>query len=243
MDLKPFCPTKNLLPQNLGRNKVLKIFSVILARGGSKGIPHKNIINLGGSPLLSYSINAALNSCCDETWVSTDCSSIKSVAQTHGAKVLDRPEELATDTATSESALMHFCEKVECDYIVFIQPTSPLLISEDINKGIDRLRKHNFDSIFSAYEEHWAGRWKYNPRDEYPGILSPHNYLLNKRPRRQDLPYKTYIENGAFYINSINSMKRGHRLSGHIGIYEMPFYRSFQIDTPEDLSFMETIIK
>ena len=220
----------------------MKIASVILARGGSKGIPRKNLIDLNGYPLIYYSLKASLDSIVDETWVSSDSDEILEVSKNYGARTLKRPLELAEDLSTSESALSHFAENVESDYIVFIQPTSPLLIAEDINRGIDRLHKYKFDSVFSAYEEHWTGRWKYNPYDEYPGILSPDNYLLHKRPRRQDLLYKTYIENGAFYINSRSMVQFGSRLSGHIGISEMPQYRSFQVDTLEDLELIKKIL-
>ena len=221
----------------------MKIVSVILARGGSKGIPRKNLIDLNGSPLISYAINASLNSDVNETWVSSDDEEIMEVSRRYGARTLRRPTELAEDESTSESALSHFVNNVESDYTVFIQPTSPLLLAEDINKGIELLSKYEYDSVFSAYEEHWTGRWKVNPRDEHKGTLRPSNYTLDKRPRRQDLLYTTYIENGAFYISSTSAMRLScTRLNGRIGVLKMPQYRSFQIDTLDDLTLLEKLL-
>ena len=88
----------------------MKIISLILARGGSKGIPNKNIINLNGSPLIQYTITASQQSKVHETWVSTDCQKIKQISEKLGAHVIDRPETLAQDTSPSEDAILHFCK-------------------------------------------------------------------------------------------------------------------------------------
>ena len=113
-----------------------KIVSVVLARGGSKGIPGKNIVDVCGHPLIYYSIAASLGSPISETYGSTDDSEIKSAALQSGAKVIDRPEEFSTDESPSEDALLHFAEKVDFDILLFIQPTSPLIRTEYINTGI-----------------------------------------------------------------------------------------------------------
>ena len=117
----------------------MKIVSVILARGGSKGIHNKNIIDLKGKPLIQYSIEESLSSNADETWVSTNCLRIKDISQKCGANVLDRPEEIATDTSSSEEALLHFSNNIDFDILVFLQPTSPLILATDINAGINLL--------------------------------------------------------------------------------------------------------
>jgi CMP-N,N'-diacetyllegionaminic acid synthase len=230
----------------------LSFFSIILARGGSKGIPDKNIIELKGKPLISYSINASQDSKCNETWVSTDCNKIKNVAKSLGANVLDRPKEYATDTSTSEEALLHFCRNIICEYVIFIQPTSPLLHYNDINKGIELIQKNICDSVISCYEEEWTGKWTYEPAlASLQPTFRPSNYSLGDasnnfsptRTRRQDVEYPTYIENGAFYISKrediLNSKNRFH---GKVDKVVMPFFRSFQIDTFEDLAFIEKII-
>jgi len=209
----------------------LKIISVILARGGSKGIPRKNLIDLNGFPLIYHSIKASLNSNVDETWVSSDDDEILKVSHSFGAKTLKRYEDTSNDYASSESALLHFADNVEFDKLVFIQPTSPLIKSKDINKGI--VKTLDCDSVFSGYEEHWTGKWDLN--------LKPRGWSIESRPRRQDIP-PIYIENGAFYITSkTNLLSSKLRYSGKIDIVLMPFIRSFQIDTLNDLNLIRKI--
>jgi len=210
----------------------LKIVSIILARGGSKGIPKKNIIDLNGKPLLSYTIEASNKSLISETWVSTDCPEIKQCACDHGAFVLDRPNEISGDKSKSEEALLDFASQIEFDVLVFIQPTSPLLKADDINNGLDMIK--DYDSVFSAYREHWLPRWTIEN--------APHQWDTNNRPMRQDMP-EHFVENGAFYITTKECLlKSGLRYSGKIGIYEMPIERSFQIDTLDDLELIKRLL-
>ena len=105
----------------------MKIVALILARGGSKGIPHKNIVCINNKPLLAYTIDASQKSKIQETWISTDDAQIKLIAKEYNAFVIDRPKNLATDTAKSDDALIHFANQNNFDVLVFIQPTSPLL--------------------------------------------------------------------------------------------------------------------
>jgi len=144
----------------------MKIVSVILARGGSKGIPKKNIIPLNGEPLISYTINASTNSSIKQTWVSTDCGEIKEVSKTLGANIINRPIEISGDKSKSEDALLDFAGYVDFDIVVFIQPTSPLLESGDIDGAIKMMLDEKLDSVFSAYKEHWIPRWSMD--------ISPH---------------------------------------------------------------------
>ena len=211
----------------------MKICSVILARGGSKGIPKKNIVNLKGKPLLQYTIEASLKSDIDETWVSSDCVDIRCVASQCGARTICRPDKISQDDSKSDDALIHFCEIVNFDILVFIQPTSPLLLAGDINKGLELIK--NYDSIFSVYKDHWIPEWDLD--------MTPHNWDLNNRPMRQDVP-ETYVENGAFYITTRDALLKSKlRYSGKIGVVEMPKYRSFQVDTIDDLSLVEKLIR
>ena len=216
-----------------------KIISVILARGGSKGVPQKNIINLGGKPLINWTINSSLKSNVNETWGSTDNSEIAEIAKKAKANVLPRPSNLATDISSSEDALLHFAKNIDFDILVFIQPTSPLLNSSDINKGI--LMMNNYDSVFSVYEEHWFPRWgKKNILGTDVSI--PINWDMNSRPRRQDME-ENYVENGAFYITTKKHLLKSKlRYSGNIGMVEMPLERSFQIDTFDDLKLISKLI-
>ena len=211
----------------------MKIKAIILARGGSKSIPKKNIIDLDGHPLLGYSANASLGSSVDETWVSTDCSEIKKVALDIGCKVIDRPMEISGDNSKSDEALVHFMENVDFDILVFIQPTSPLIISEDIDKGLDMMGE--YDSVFSACREHWIPHWTLEG--------NPDGWDINNRPMRQDVDER-YVENGAFYITTRKQLETsGLRYGGKIGVVEMPLYRSFQIDTYDDLELFSRLIK
>ena len=211
----------------------MNIVSIILARGGSKGIPDKNIIDLNGRPLIYYSINAAQNAEISEVWVSTDSKKIAMVAKQYGAKILDRPKILATDISSSEDALNHFSQNIDFDIMVFIQPTSPLLYSDDIVKGLDLIKQGNYDSIFSVYKEHWIPRWDLN--------VKPINWSITNRPRRQDVDEK-YVENGAFYITTKEQfLNSGIRYGGRIGVVEMPMQRSFQVDTYKDLDIIKKL--
>ena len=210
----------------------MKIVSVILARGGSKGIPFKNIKKLCDKPLISYVIQASKNSNVDETWVSTDSMKIATVAGAFGAKIILRPDNISTDTSQSEEALIHFAEKKDFDIMVFIQPTSPLIKPEDINSGLEMMNEH--DSVFSVTKNHWIPRWTMD--------VKPYKWDIKNRPMRQDKP-ETYLENGAFYITKKKSLLDSKlRYSGNIGVVEMPLKRSFQIDTLEDLKLVEKIL-
>ena len=212
----------------------MKTVALTLARGGSKGIPNKNIINIKQKPLLAYSILAAQKSNVDEVWVSTDCEKIKSVALNYQAKVLDRPEKYATDLSKSEDALIHFAKNINFDILVFIQPTSPLIDSNDINSGLALIQNNSYDSVFSAYKEHWLPRWSLDKK--------PDNWKIDNRPMRQEIDEK-YVENGAFYISHKEAlMSSCLRYSGNIGIIEMPLSRSFQIDNEDDLLLIKELI-
>lgn len=214
----------------------MKIVSVILARGGSKGIPKKNIIDLNGKPLIYYTINASMNSKCTETWVCTDDSEIAKISESFGAKVLFRPEHLATDFSKSEDSLVFFAKNVDFDILVFIQPTSPLLTFNYINKGIELMLSENCNSVFSAFSEHWLPRWVKN------NTVEPYDWDINNRPRRQDVSEK-WVENGAFYITTKESLlKNKLRYNNEFCIVEMPFSKSFQIDTLDDLELIKKLI-
>lgn len=209
----------------------MKIISLIPARGGSKGIPLKNIVELDGKPLISYTIEASKQSNVDETWVSTDSNDISSVSRTYGAKIIDRPYEISKDTSQSEETLLHAAYQVDFDILVFIQPTSPLITSEDINKGLEMMDE--YDSVFSVTKEHWIPRWTMN--------VEPFEWEIDNRPMRQDKP-EMYVENGAFYITKRkNLLDSKLRYSGKKGVVEMPLSRSFQVDTMEDLELIRSL--
>ena len=211
-----------------------KVAAIILARGGSKGIPGKNIIEIkDGRPLLAYTIEAAQGAWnIGEVWVSTDSEKIAEVAVEYGANVLKHPQEISGDKSQSEEALKHFTKEVAFDTMVFIQPTSPLLLSDDLNEALSLMK--DYDSVFSVYREHWIPRWTTENK--------PYQWSIDNRPMRQDKP-ELFVENGAFYITTRKAFEAsGLRYSGRIGTYEMPMERSFQIDTQEDLELIKKII-
>ena len=177
-------------------------------------------------------INASKNSKVNETWVSTDDPVIKSISLEYGCKVIDRPSSLASDYSKSEDALIHFAKNIEFDLLIFIQPTSPLLTHEDINGGLDMMDK--YESVFSAYREHWLPRWNKS--------VKPIGWDLKRRPMRQEID-EVFVENGAFYITSrLNLIHSGLRYSGKTGIFEMPFSRSFQVDSKDDIKIVEFLL-
>src|SRR5262245_3409200 len=169
-----------------------EILALIPARGGSKGIPRKNVVPVAGKPLLAYSIEQARQT--EEVTrviVSTDDAEIAAVAREHGAEVITRPAEISGDTASSESALAHAlrhlgdAEGYEPDLVVLLQATSPLRQPNDIHEAIETLKREQADSLFSAYVLH-GFTWRLDRVD--CGRLSPVSYDYRHRPRRQDCP-------------------------------------------------------
>jgi len=212
----------------------LKIVSLTLARGGSKGVPRKNIYPVNGKPLLHYVLSAAKQSKIEESWVSTEDKEISEFAVKSGARVIKRPSGMAQDASKCEEALLHFAKNIDFDLLVYIQTTSPLVTKEDINKGIAMMQTGHYDSIFSVCKEHWIPRWTLD--------VKPIDWNTKHRPRRQTIEPK-YVENGAFYITTKkNLLDSGLRYSGNIGVVEMPFSRSLQVDTMDELSVIEALL-
>ena len=141
------------------KNKV--IIAIIPARGGSKGIPKKNIKFLNGKPLITYSIENVIKSkYIDEVFVSTDDKKISLIAKKYGAKIINRPKILARDTSSSESALKHAVEEIEklgikIDLVVFLQATSPMRGKYDLDRAIEKFFKEKLDSLFSAQRSYF----------------------------------------------------------------------------------------
>ncbi len=223
----------------------MKNLCIVPARGGSKGIPGKNIMLVAGKPLIVWTIESAITSeLVDRVIVSTDNDEISEICKANGAEVIKRPDEIAGDFASSESALLHCLEHLEKnesyypDLVVFLQATSPVRDSRDIDSAILQLVNNNYDCLFSAYAEHFTGRWKLDERL----CASPLNFEPNNRPRRQDVD-KEFIENGSIYLFKPEILKHYQsRMGGRTGIYEMPLERSFQIDSYEDVSLIEKLL-
>lgn len=210
----------------------------IPVRGGSKSIPLKNIKLFAGKPLVYWTIKAAVD--CkeiDRIYVSTDNTQIsKTVQEFRFSKVeiIGRSAESATDTASTESAMLEFAAAYDFDNIVLIQATSPLLRSEDLSKGLEALE--SADSVLSVVRQK-RFLWKQGQN------ASPLNYDYMKRPRRQEFE-GFLVENGAFYITSRKALLNSQcRLSGNIQTVEMLEETYFEIDERTDWIIAESMMK
>jgi N-acylneuraminate cytidylyltransferase len=219
----------------------MKILCIIPARGGSKGIPKKNIIPFANKSLIGHSIVQALNSkFITDVVVSSDCDEILNVSKSYGAKTIKRPDDISTDTSTSESALLHTIQSLEDEYkyVVFLQATSPLRTTNDIDNCIRTIIDKDLDSAFSASILEDMLIWKLDGED-----LKSVNYDYKNRKRRQDSE-KQYVENGSIYVFKKDGfMVNNNRLFGKIGLSLMESWKMFEIDSFEDLELCEIIFE
>lgn len=223
----------------------MKTIAVIPARGGSKGIPGKNIKYIGGQSLVTYSIKAALETkCIDRVIVSTDDQAIADIAKASGAEVVFRPSEISGDFASSESALLHALqvlneeEGYKPEILVFLQCTSPLTLTEDIEGTIQALLVGNADTSFAAAPFHYF-IWSRTEDGCAEGI----NHDKKNRAMRQQREGQ-FIEAGAVYAMRVEGfLKEKHRFFGKTVLYEIPEERCFEIDEPVDLLIAEQMIK
>lgn len=214
----------------------------IPVRGGSKSIPLKNIKELYGKPLVYWVLYAA-SGCCeiDQIYVATDSEAIKNTVESlklPKVAVIDRDPETATDTASTESAMLDFATRYCFDHIVLIQATSPLLTAEDLRRGFEVYAQEDTDSVLSAVIQkrfHW--------KIQENGFAIAQNYNVYHRPRRQDFE-GYWTENGAFYITSRDRLLQSkNRVSGNIKICEMPEESLWEIDEPLDWLMIEHLLK
>ena len=219
----------------------MSVCTIIPARGGSRGVPGKNIRPFEGKPLITHSITHALAaSGVDHVFVSTDDKLISETALAAGAKVIRRPPELAGDTASSESALEHAINEIanmgiRARIIVFLQATSPLRPPGAIDNALNLFTKGGYDSLLSISPTH-----KFFWRVEGDEAIA--EYDLNNRPRRQDIkPHQCkYVENGSLYIFTVEHFKKtGNRLGGRIGWVIFDEEYSLEIDSENDFYILE----
>jgi N-acylneuraminate cytidylyltransferase len=219
---------------------VAETLAIIPARGGSKRVPRKNLYVLEGRPLVVHSIEHALAAQeVDAVCVSTEDAEVAAVAEEAGADVVLRPTELASDSATSESALLHVLDSRsggDPELVVFLQATSPVRTGSDIDAAVRRLRDTGADSLFSACRDHgllWLDT------DDGP---QPQNYRPATRLREQDMAPQ-YRENGSIYVFRPQILREsGTRLGGRIAIHEMDSWSSIQIDTLDDIDLAAWVI-
>ena len=218
----------------------LRVLAVIPARGGSKGLPRKNIVDLAGKPLIAWTIEASLNSkYITKTVVSSDDKEISSVAREYGLEVVQRPENLASDDATSESVVKHVVDffrlnKEEFDVLILLQPTSPLRTSSDIDNAFLIKLENKATAVISVTQNDnkILKSFKYTSKGFLEGI-SNNSYPFTSRHK---LP-KTYLSNGAIYIVDVEEfIKRCSFLTDETVGYSMEASKSYDIDTQEDLA-------
>ncbi len=211
--------------------------AIIPARGGSKRLPRKNVLDLAGKPLIAWTIDAAKNSkYLDKIIVSTDDHEITDISEQFGAEVLIRPDELASDAAGSVGVVIHAinAQDKNYDYVILLQPTSPLRTSQHIDEAIELLFVKNADAIVSVCETDHSPLWA----NTLPEDGSMKNFIRDevKGKRSQDLP--TYYRlNGAIYITSKDTLIENNSLfpKKSLFAYVMDIEVSIDIDTSLDL--------
>lgn len=221
----------------------------IPVRGGSKSIPLKNIKPISGKPLVYWTVKAACGcKYIDKVYIATDSDKIRETVEGFKTgieaelfaktEVIGRSAESASDTASTEFAMLEFAAKYYFDTIVLVQATSPLLQAEDLDRGFEAFETVGTDSVLSVVRQkrfHWS-------KDEN-GYAYPANYDVFHRPRRQE--FDGYlVENGAFYISSkADLLKSQNRISGNINTVEMNEDTFFEIDEPSDWVIIEALMR
>lgn len=224
-----------------------KILAIIPARGGSKGIVKKNIAELKGQPLITYSILQARSSkYIDSTFVSTDNKEIQLVVKKYNTPIVERPANLATDNSPMKDVVLHvldYCKEKgeEYDYFVLLQPTSPLRLTEDIDNSIEKLSETDFHSCVSIcmFEPH-----PFLAVHKNGNVMKRFFKESNSILRRQEFP-ELYRINGAVYVVKITKFLQNSTFvkDNETLYYEMPVERSIDIDSPLDLKIAEQLLK
>lgn len=223
----------------------MKCVAIILARGGSKGIKNKNLIEINKKPLIGWTIEHAIN--CknlSHVFVSSDSEKILNCAEKFGSKTIKRPSKISSDTSTSElgwlHALNHIEEKLKFspDIILGPQVTSPIRKHDDFSNAINYFIKNEYDSLLTVNIMKDFFIWE-KLKNNYNSV----NYDFKNRPRRQLIKEK-FHENGSFYLFKPEILKKHkNRLGGKIGIYIMDKLQQYQIDEPDDIKTCEFILR
>lgn len=220
--------------------------AIIPARGGSKGLPGKNIKDLCGKPMIAYTIEEALKSSyITDVIISTDCKEIEKVATKYGAKShFLRPEYLASDSAKAIDNYLYTVNRLNSEFgyeieeFVVLQPTSPLRRAEDIDGAIELFKEKDADSVISYTEEHHPIEWhKYITEEgKFENIFKEN--LLN----RQEIK-RSFFPNGAVFVFKYELIKQNQYYSSNSYAYIMPRHRSLDVDTIEDFNYIEFLMK
>lgn len=227
-------------------NESPSVYAIIPARGGSKGIPRKNLADLGGKPLLAHAVDQAkAASRIDCVFVSSEDAEIREVAAHYGAETISRPDEFIHDNSIQEVDRLLIWTVTELekqghaiDIVVLLYATSPLREVTTINEVVRLVEEGNFDSALSLYED-TTYLWK---RDG--DVVIPTNYDPKTRGPRQKENWNQWAENKAVYaVKRDLLVSTGCRLGGRIGFVEMPKWRSVDVDKPEDLELVRQLYR
>ena len=247
------------------RAEAVRVVAIIPARGGSKGVPRKNLRRVGGVPLIERAVRTASETDgIDLVVVSTDDDEIAAVSEAAGARVVRRPAEISGDTASSESAILHALDVLEADgepadVVAFLQATSPFIAPDALSDAVREVHERRADSVFAAHETYgflWsrggagpasaAGRTSdasrtsradqaRRARQADAGTAVAINHDAAHRPRRQDRE-PHFLETGAFYVFRADGFREArHRFFGRIRIAEVPEWTAIEIDDEQQL--------
>ena len=223
----------------------MNFLAIIPARGGSKGIPRKNIKKMAGNPLIYYTINEAKKAkYLTRIVVSTEDKKIAKISKKYGVDIIHRPKKLANDKTPSELVCQHVIkylknkEDFETDVVVVLQPTSPLRKAKDINSAIKKFLKSDCSSVVSITKAQHSPYWMYKiGKSKMKKILTD-----KKITRRQDSPI-IYQLNGAIYVTKKETIMKENTLIGkNMFGYIMPYERSIDIDSQIDFDVAELLI-
>ncbi|SDR14588.1 N-acetylneuraminate synthase family protein [Thermostaphylospora chromogena] len=213
----------------------MRVLAVVPARGGSVGVPLKNLAHVGGTPLVARAVRACLRAeLVDEVIVSTDHDGIAEAARDAGARVVERPAELSDPTASSESAVLHVLDQLDADpeVVILVQCTSPFIDPTDLDAAVAKVLDGRADVVFSGVATHeflWS----------VTGAGINHDPAV--RPRRQEREPE-YRETGAFYVMRTAGLReRGHRFFGTIAVQEVPAAHAIEVDEPRDLEIVRAL--
>jgi CMP-N,N'-diacetyllegionaminic acid synthase len=227
----------------------MKVLGIVTARGGSKGIERKNIVELGGRPMLAWTVEAAQGSAeLDRVVLSTDCEEIAAVGRSLGLEVpFLRPPHLARDDTPTLPVLVDVIERLaaegdEFDAVFILQPTNPLRLPEDIDGAIAMLERTGADSVIGFVDvgERHPARMKFlTPEGR---VVDPPFAEAFEGQRRQDLP-KMYLRDGSVYVTRTRVLLGGSIAGQDCRAWEMPPERACNIDEPLDLFLAEQLLR
>jgi CMP-N,N'-diacetyllegionaminic acid synthase len=220
----------------------MRVIALIPARGGSKGIPRKNLQELNGKPLIAHKIIQAQASICSEVWVSSEDIEIQYIAKKFGAEVINRPKELATDEASTNLVIIqaiNFLQLGENDILVLLQPTSPLINVESINECVKKLIKYKeLGSVITVRESHtfnWITKDNLN--------WEPFGHDRYNRKRRQDLSRSAWETGGCYALRIRLTSEAVSYHQSPTGVVNISHIESLDIDTLEDLKDASLVLR